>query len=398
MVKKIIRQACEFWDKTRLPAIAKEECQNDHKGLPSDDPGIEAAIKEGIGWLARAQDNSKYKDGGAARHYSLLTGWASSYPETTGYIIPTLLEFAELYNENNILPRARRMLDWLVSIQLTEGGFQGGLIDSTPVQPVTFNTGQILMGLVAGYRKFGNEYNEPMRRAADWLVETQDDDGCWRRYPSPFAKLGEKTYDAHVAWGLFEAARAESGRQYGESGLKNIAWVLKHQRPNGWFEKCCLEDTERPLTHTLGYTLRGVIEAYRFSKDKELLDAACKTADGLLSAINNEGFMPGRLDSDWHGAVDWACITGTVQIAICWLLLYGFTDNEEYREAAFSANKFARGTMKIIGPPEIQGGIKGSFPVDGDYGKFEYLNWACKFFIDSNMLEKRYREGISFDL
>jgi hypothetical protein len=26
--------------------------------------------------------------------------------------------------------------------------------------------------------------------------------------------------------------------------------------------------------------------------------------------------------------------------------------------------------------------------VDGDYGTFEYLNWAAKFFIDSNELER----------
>lgn len=40
-----------------------------------------------------------------------------------------------------------------------------------------------------------------MRRAADWLVETQDADGCWRRHPTPFAEPGEKVYETHVAWG-----------------------------------------------------------------------------------------------------------------------------------------------------------------------------------------------------
>ncbi len=40
------------------------------------------------------------------------------------------------------------------------------------------------------------------------------------------------------------------------------------------------------------------------------------------------------------------------------------------------------------GPKETRGGVKGSFPVDGDYGTFEYLNWAAKFFIDSNELER----------
>ena len=33
------------------------------------------------------------------------------------------------------------------------------------------------------------------------------------------------------------------------------------------------------------------------------------------------------------------------------------------------------------------GGVKGSFPVDGDYGAWAYLNWAAKFCIDANLLE-----------
>jgi len=33
------------------------------------------------------------------------------------------------------------------------------------------------------------------------------------------------------------------------------------------------------------------------------------------------------------------------------------------------------------------------WPVSGGYAKFQYPNWACKFFIDSNCLEKEvYQE------
>src|SRR5205085_10345256 len=121
--------------------------------------------------------------------------------------------------------RARRMTDWLVRIQLPGGGFQGGKIDMTPVMPVTFNTGQILLGLAAAETAFG-QYREPMRRAADWLVHTQDPDGCWRKHPTPFATAGEKEYETHVAWGLFEAARIDPDRGYAEAGLANVAWAL----------------------------------------------------------------------------------------------------------------------------------------------------------------------------
>ena len=35
----------------------------------------------------------------------------------------------------------------------------------------------------------------------------------------------------------------------------------------------------------------------------------------------------------------------------------------------------------------MTGGVKGSFPVDGGYGTYEYLNWAAKFTIDANVKE-----------
>jgi hypothetical protein len=37
---------------------------------------------------------------------------------------------------------------------------------------------------------------------------------------------------------------------------------------------------------------------------------------------------------------------------------------------------------------DIKGGMSGSEPLSGMYGRFEILNWAVKFFMDSLMLEK----------
>jgi len=137
-----------------LPAAAKAEHHTDSAGLPAQDLDIEQAIQEGIAWIGRAQNHSVSADGGVARHFSLITGWGTSYPETTGYLVPTLLAYAKLWGDETSHQRARCMLDWLVSIQLHDGGFQGGIIDSRPTVPVTFNTGQILLGLADGVHQF----------------------------------------------------------------------------------------------------------------------------------------------------------------------------------------------------------------------------------------------------
>ena len=370
-----------------LAPEARDELRRDRGGLPAHDPGPERTLAAALEWLARAQDCSTTADGGVAHHYSLLTGWSPSYPETTGYIVPTLLEYGRQAGHADSADRARRMLDWLTRIQLESGAYQGGTVDARPVVPVTFNTGQILIGLAAGAAAFGSPYEEAMQRAADWLVATQDDDGCWRRHPTPFAAPGEKAYETHVAWGLIAAAGVERSRGYGEAAAANIDWALTQQEANGWFRQCCLTDPRRPLTHTLGYALRGIIEGYRYAGDDRLLSAARRTADGLLQALQPGGFLPGRLRADWSAAVDWSCLTGSVQIASCWLLLFHETGDARYRDAAFTVNSFVRRTVRLDAPPDIRGAVKGSFPVSGEYAAYEYPNWAAKFFVDAMLLE-----------
>lgn len=376
-----------YIDEHQLPDAAKQQLQLDRAGLPEHDAGPAPVAAACIEWLKRSQDMSIYRDGGSARDFNLIKGWASSYPETSGYIVPTLIDYADRTNDQALADRARRMLDWLVSIQFPEGGFQGGKIDANPRVPVTFNTGQILMGLAAGVRRFGDTYREPMNLAAGWLRDSLDADGCWRKHATPFAAPGDKAYETHVSWGLFEAARLEPNQGFGEAGLRQVRWALTKQSSNGWFSHNCLSSPTEPLTHTIGYVLRGLIEAYRYSGKEELLAAAQRTADSLLKVIERDGRIGGQLDRDCKPTVDWVCLTGSVQIASCWFLLNSITGKAEYLEAAKWANRYVRRTVHLSGDPDIVGGVRGAFPVNGDYGRFEYLNWAAKFCIDSQLME-----------
>lgn len=366
---------------------ARDVLLADLMGVRHVEPEPLAATTAAAEWLCRAQDSSASRDGGVARHFSVRTGWSASYPETTGYAVPTMLEVARRFGQPEYVERARRMLDWLQSVQMPSGAFQGGTVIETPVVPVTFNTGQILLGLAAGIADLGDFYRPALRKAADWLVETQDADGCWRRYPTPFAIAGDKAYETHVAWALFEADRVEPGRGYGAAGLRNVQWALGKQRRNGWIAECCLTDPRRPLTHTLGYFLRGVLEAYRYSPDTELLNAAIRTADGLLSAQRTDGSLPGRLLDTWQAAAEWSCLTGNVQIAHSWLLLFRYTDDRRYMTAATSAIRHVRRTISVDGPPDVRGAVRGSYPIWGNYAAYEFPNWAAKFFIDAQLLE-----------
>jgi hypothetical protein len=378
-----------------LPVAARQEWRFDRSGLPAVDPGPQRVILASIEWLSHAQDSSEPPDDGVARHYSFATGWSASYPETTGYIVPTLLEQARLLRRPDLVGRARRMVDWLTAVQFPVGGVPGGTVGARPWEPVVFNTGQVLLGFAAAIDEFGADYVDPAKRAVQWLVDAQDDDGAWRRFESPFRAPGEKAYYTHVAWGLLEAARVgvDTGRAE-HFARKHLQWAMTLQRPNGWIERCCLNDPQKPLTHTLGYTLRGFIEGYRYFSDDSMLEAASRLADPLLAALQEDGFLAGRFDASWRPRAEWSCLTGTAQVAICWFLIGRLTGDQRYIHGAKLANSFVRRTIRLSGPADVVGGVKGSYPFWGDYGRYELLNWAAKFTIDSNQLELE-ADGVS---
>ena len=388
LVRKII-EPVRAWRRFRaLPREAKDAIKQDSMGNSGTDPGIDAVVRGAIDWLYRAQDNSADADGGCARHFSLVNGWGRSYPETTGYIVPTLLDWHTRSGDDDALNRARKMVDWLLAIQFPEGGFQGGVIGAAPHVPVTFNTGQILLGLAAGATAFDDpNIIDAMNRAAGWLVESQDDDGAWRSFPTPFASAGEKAYETHVSWGLFEAERVTQGQGYLAAGLRNVDWALGKQQPNGWFADCCLSDPHAPLTHTIGYAVRGVLEAWRASSDDKYLDAACRSLQGIATNIEGDGRLVGQFDADWQPAANWTCLTGSSQLADCFLMAGEATADDHFMRSGRLLNAYVRRTICVTGPEQTRGGVKGSFPVSGEYGYLEYLNWAAKFTIDANLRE-----------
>ncbi len=385
-LKPYLQPALTWLEQQQMPPSAKAMRRRDLSGEERPDAGAEATMRAALDWLMVAQKHSATNDAGAARDYSHTTGWAASYPETSGYIVPTLLEQAERRGDDALRDAGRRMLDWLVSIQFEEGGFQGGTIGQVPRLPVTFNTGQILMGLAAGTRVFGDAYAPAMRRAADWLAATQDEDGCWRAHRTPFATPDDKAYETHVSWGLLEAARTEENVVWSRAALRQVDWALTKQAANGWMAECCLSRPDAPLTHTLGYALRGIVEAYTFSERPEYLDAAQKLGGALVGCLGEDGYLCGRFDAAWRDSADWVCLTGTAQIAHCWLMLSRIDDSRGYREAAARALAYLRRRIDTDGPEETRGAVAGSFPIHGDYVPYGYPNWAAKFYVDAQQL------------
>jgi hypothetical protein len=65
--------------------------------------------------------------------------------------------------------------------------------------------------------------------------------------------------------------------------------------------------------------------------------------------------------------------------------------NEQFIDTGRRLNGFVRRTIKIDGAEDTCGAVKGAYPADGNYGRYEYLNWAAKFTVDANLREIDFR-------
>ncbi|MFI5234416.1 MAG: hypothetical protein ACHQXA_01785 [Gemmatimonadales bacterium] len=364
-----------------------------HGGHPADlahGPHLDAAVD----WLVRAQNAAGGE--GIARGYSLtwnqyfrLRGWEPAYPETTGYIIPTLFLAAHELGQPELADRAERAARWEIAVQLPCGAVQGGVIGEGR-RPAVFNTGQVLLGWLCAAQETGcGSYLIAARRAAEYLFAARSADGLWHK-DSPFALASATLYNARTAWALAEAGRRLGIPAFIDAAAGALHAVARRQHSNGWLPDCCLTDPERPLLHTIAYAIRGLLEGGRVLEDEGLIARAELAADEIAAGIAPDGRLAGRFLSDWSPAVTWSCLTGAAQIANVWMRLSEISGDRRWIEPAGAAIHFLKSTQnRVSADPGLRGGIRGSFPMDGPYGQYEVLSWATKFFADALMRHRR---------
>lgn len=398
--RKIIEK---LWSFLPVDLISKNEAKRDRKDQILTAFIDEKHLLETAKWICRAQDNTS--DRGVSRAYKTTEykaygpyGWQAAYPETTGYIIPTMIALSDFLKNTNYAERAISMADWEIDIQLESGAVMGSVVTAKP-SPAVFNTGQVIFGWLAIFKHTsGNKYLDAAIRAGNFLISVQDSDGSWHKGNSNFAKKGATTYNTRVAWALIELGLKTKEDKYIFAGKKNIELALSRQLDNGWFKDNCLNDPENPLLHTIVYATRGILESGICLDKTEYIQAALKTLDFLIQCQRKDGRIAGRLDKSWSPKADWDCLTGDAQAAVSWLRAHTITGNGSYKDAARRAIDFIKKTQNLEHPnPGIRGGVKGSFPFDGEYGQFEMLNWAAKFFCDALMMindEELQKNGI----
>jgi hypothetical protein len=336
-----------------------------------------------MAWLCRAQDSTP--DRGVSHSYLIGKGWMPSYPETTGYIIPTFTNSSRLLGDQELMRRALEMAEWELGMQLENGAIPG-LVSG---EPVVFDTGQVLFGWISAYSATKDRrFMDAAVRAGDWLTGTLDESGTWNSYGNPGTD-SIHTYNVRVAWALLALAKAGGEHRHADAAARFIAWALGQEEGSGWFRRNCLNDNGRPLLHTIAYTSQGLLECGLLLGDARCIEAARRTSVKLKERVGADGRMPGRFDKSWNPTAAWCCLTGMAQTAIVWQRLDRLDGTKHYEEEVERVVSFLKGTQDLSSSDDgVRGGIKGSFPVNGGYGTYRLLNWAAKFFIDALLLRE----------
>jgi len=335
-------------------------------------------LEAAVGWIKQA--HHAVDDGGISKGYDLLrNNWAPSYPETTGYTIPTLLNTATALNQPQLQEMALALADYLLQSATPEGGVAHWRIKQNPV---IFDTGQVMFGWLAAHEESGKEhYLQAAARAGNWLASVQHSSGSWQK----FQHLGvEKVIDTRVAWALLLLYLHTKEPRHKQAAVDNLEWAMQQQEEDGWFNRCAFTDTEDPFTHTLAYTAEGLFECGQILEEARYVAAAKRTADALMINQYPDGSLVSTYKSGWRETSRSSCLTGNCQMGRLWLRFYQTTGDRTYYTAAQKAITFVARTQNLhTSDANIRGAIAGSYPIYGRYERFKYPNWAAKFFIDA---------------
>jgi hypothetical protein len=339
---------------------------------------VDTAIEEGIEWIAGSQDRVGSGGVGCYEFYR----WTTGYPEVTGYIVPTLFDAADQLGREDLRARAVRAADWELRVQRAEGGFEGGYEGDGQPQ-VVFNTGQVIRGLLRAAEETGDaRYLEAATRAGDWIVENQDEDGSWTR--ANFKGM-KRVYDSYVSAPLARLAAATGDEAYAEAARRNCDFVLRHQRANGWFELCdnSPEYNDAPLTHTLCYTIDGLLETGEVLGEERFLRAGELAADAMQRIVERSPALPARLGEDWDRRARYVCLTGAAQLGIVLMRIHARDGDAGRLAAARSLAGYLTGVQRMSDAGAARrGALPGSFPVWGFYAPLKLPSWGTKYLLD----------------
>lgn len=262
------------------------------------------------------------------------------YPEVSGYLIPSLLNWGERRQAHSI---AR----WLLSVQNSDGSWS----DPSGRMPYTFDTGQILKGLITLVDN-QPDFRIPIINGCEWILRqveqsgrvTTPDKSDW---DLPGGGVVPESIHLYALEPLIEATRRWGDQRYAEAVSRALDYYLS-QPDVGPFNT---------LSHFHAYVMEALVDLGRPERARE---GMADVARHRLRSGAIPGYRNGR----------WVCSTGMFQYAVVWYKL-GMVEEGD------------RSFRYACGLQNESGGFFGSYGRRANYFPDQEISWAVKYFLDA---------------
>ncbi|MCB0662341.1 MAG: hypothetical protein KDC24_06355 [Saprospiraceae bacterium] len=316
-----------------------------------------------------------------------MKGWAPPYPETTGYLIPTLLQYQEILKDPLLLSQAKLCGEWLLSIQSKEGWFPALYQDSGI--PSLFNTGMILFGLEGMFAKTGEDrYLKVIEIAVHWMANFAKEND-WKETKS----VNRSTYYVRALWGLTLANQVVKDETLNEFCVLSLRSFSESIQADGWINNWAFEGYASAFTHTMAYTWRGFLETSHLLKEDIVFESARRSFKIFTDKVGHPENIAGAYKGGFEKDGSFHCLPGLFQLSIVSFRFYELTCDFHFLNWGILC--FEKGmTMRTPGWYGKEGGIFGSYPAMGKYMRFKQPNWGAKFYLDALELYVKYKEEL----
>ena len=265
-----------------------------------------------------------------------------AYPEVTGYLIPTLIEYG-FYEE------AKDCMKWLLSIQEKNGGFR----DINNTKEFVFDTAQILRGLLCFYNdvEISTQVRKSIKKACEYLYFNMIDFGK-KGYIKQY-KENDNIPETILLYTLPPFKKAAKL-------LKREDYLEAIELCKNFYEKSDEFLRITDLTHFLAYEIEALVDLGEKEK-----------AEGILNELFESQLENGAIPS--YKNSNWICTPGVAQIALCELKLGKIEHAEKILE-----------WFRSIQMP--YGGFCGSYGLNAEYFLGIEISWAVKYYLDAERL------------
>jgi|GEM_PF-1409949 len=338
---------------------------------------IKTSLEANLSWIYKSFKVNKHLGSSGSRN--VLGKWSPPYPETTGYLLPTLLNAAPYYQQENLISLSKLQLKFFEGIKTIDGAYCQNMAEA---EPIVFDVAQILLGFIAlvPYMEKSTPLLEEIEITRQWLRDILNEKGEFIAFN--YVKDFQPAYYSRIAWPLAAAEIIiDSKPSYKTKAL--IQRLTESQNDNHSFKNWGFRKGQPALTHTIAYTLRGLWEYAEILNSKKIKKQVTLALHRLSKTIRIDGQVAGSYTEDWVGDHSFICSSGNAQLALLYLMVY-----ERNRDKIFLERIVALLKPLIIAQKKTSinaGAISSSIPISGSYQRYKYTNWTQKFYSDALM-------------